>query len=70
MTNKTDVRLVTMFGSVCEVTDEPVMVNGKTDPSVVVLKCIKTGDKYWVLRKTVDKLPETIRRDSFTYKPE
>jgi hypothetical protein len=70
MSTDTNIKLVTLFGSVCEVTNEPVIINGEVTKSVVILKSIKTGDKYWVLRKTVDKLPETIRRDSFVYKPQ
>lgn len=63
-------KMVTLFNNVCEVTDEVVMVNGEPSKSIVIIKSIKTGDKFWVLRKVVDKLPETISRDSFVWHPD
>jgi hypothetical protein len=63
-------RLVTLFGNVCEVTDKPVTINGKPSSTVVVLRSTRTGDEYHVLRKVVEQLPDTIKRDSFDWHPD
>lgn len=61
-------KLVTLFGSVCEVT-RPATKKESPAQNTMVLTNVKTGDTYYVFKKVVDTLPETIRRDSFTYKP-
>jgi hypothetical protein len=66
-------KLVTLFDAVCVVTDEPVWIQRNYVKSItkdiVIIRNVKTGARHWVLRDVIEEMPETIRRDSFNYKP-